>query len=74
LAFPEFKGGALRRRLGGVAPAPALCLTTLLESDGHLVVYATDKGPFAYTLEPLFKTGDPLIKVEVKSPAREIKI
>jgi hypothetical protein len=38
----------------------------LLESDGHLVAYATDKGPFARTLEPLFKIGDPLIKVEVK--------
>jgi hypothetical protein len=66
LAFPEFKRGALCQRLGGVTPAPALCLTTLLESDGHPVAYAIDKGPFAYTLEPLFKIGDLLIKVKVK--------
>jgi hypothetical protein len=66
LAFPKFKGEALRRRLGGVTLALALCLTTLLESDGPLVIYATDKGPFARTLEPLFKIGDLLIKVEVK--------
>ena len=43
-----------------------LCLTTLLESDGYLVTYAVDKGPFASTLKPLFKVSDLLVKVEIK--------
>jgi hypothetical protein len=43
-----------------------LCLTILLESDGYPVAYAADKGPFAGTLKPLFKVGDPLVDIEVE--------
>ena len=65
-AFPEFEGGALRLCLCGDVLALALCLTTLLESDGYPVAYTADKGPFAGTLKPLFEVSDPLVEVEVK--------
>ena len=65
-AFPEFEGGALRQCLCSNALALALCLTTLLKSDGYPVTYTADKGPFAGTLKPLFEVSDLLVKVEVK--------
>jgi hypothetical protein len=41
--------------------SPALSCMSLLESDGNLVVYPTDKVPFAGTLKSLFKVHNPLV-------------
>jgi hypothetical protein len=49
-------------------PAESLVLScmSLLESDGDLVIYPTDKVPFAGTLKSLFKVCNLLIQVQVE--------
>jgi hypothetical protein len=44
----------------------ALSYTLLLESDGNLVIYPTDKVPFTGTLKLLFKVHNPLVQVQVE--------
>jgi hypothetical protein len=49
-------------------PAKSLALSymSLLESDGDLVIYPTDKVPFTGTLKSLFKVHNPLVQVQVE--------
>jgi hypothetical protein len=49
-----------------LAESLALSCMLLLESDGNLVIYPTDKVPFTSTLKLLFKVYNPLVQVQVE--------